>query len=54
METVHPIRVVEQGNYHAIVVTEYCGVQHPMMPVLFISKRISEYPLSWNLPPDAV
>ena len=32
-----PIRVVEQGNYRVIVVTECCGVQHPMISMLFIS-----------------
>ena len=42
----HPIRVVEQGDYHVIVVTEYSGVQHPMISMLFIPYRISEYPLS--------
>ena len=32
----HPIRVVEQGNYHVIVVTKCSGVQHPMISMLFI------------------
>ena len=32
----HPIRVVEQGDYHMIVVTEWSGVQHSMMSTLFI------------------
>ena len=27
----HPIRVVEQGNYHVIVYYVYSGVQHPMV-----------------------
>ena len=31
-----PIRVVEQGNYHVIVVTECSRVQHPMISMLFI------------------
>ena len=26
----HPIRVVEQGNYHVIVVVECSGVQYPI------------------------
>ena len=33
---IHPIRVIEQGNYHVIVVTEYSGVQHPMISMVFI------------------
>ena len=33
---IHPIRVVKQGNYHVIVVTECSGVQHPMISMLFI------------------
>ena len=36
MLTYNPIRVVEQGNYHVIVVTECSGVQHPMISMLFI------------------
>ena len=32
----YPIWVVEQGNYHVIVVTECSGVQHPMISMLFI------------------
>ena len=31
-----PIKVVEQGNYHVIVVTECSGVQYPMLSMLFI------------------
>ena len=42
----HPIRVVEQGNYHVIVYHVYSGVQHPMISMLSILYRISEYPLS--------
>ena len=30
----HPIRVVEQGNYHVIVYHVYPGVQHPMISML--------------------
>ena len=47
----HPIRVVQQGNNHVIVVIESSGVQRPM---LFIPYRISGYPLSWNLPCESV
>ena len=36
----HPIRVVEQGNYHVIVVIEYYTASHDINAVL------SEYPLS--------
>ena len=43
---VHPIGVVEQGNYHMNVVFECSGVQHPIISMLFIPYRISEYPLS--------
>ena len=50
----HPIRVVEQGNYHVIVYHVYSGVQYPMISMLFIPYRISEYSLSWNLPCDTV
>ena len=32
----HPIRLVDEGNYHVIVVTECSGVQHPMISMLFI------------------
>ena len=32
----HPIRVVEQGNYHVIVVIECSVVQYPMISMLFI------------------
>ena len=32
----HPIRVVEQGNYHMIEVIEYSRVQLPMISMLFI------------------
>ena len=32
----HPIRVVEQGNYHVIVYLVYSGVQHPLISMLFI------------------
>ena len=45
-----PIRVVEQGNYHVIVVIECSGEQHPMISMLFIPYRMSEFPLSLNLP----
>ena len=34
--TFHPIRVVEEGNYHVIVCNVYSGVQHPMISMLFI------------------
>ena len=51
---VHPIRILEQGNYHVIVVTDCSGVQHPMISMLFVPQRISEYPLSWNLLPGLV
>ena len=40
------IRVVEQGNYHVIVVNECSCVQDPMISMLFIPYRISEYLLS--------
>ena len=42
----HPIRVVEQGNYHVIVVIECSWIHHLMMSMLFIPYIISEYPLS--------
>ena len=32
----HPIRVVEQGNYHVIVHHVYSGVQNPMISMLLI------------------
>ena len=32
----HPIRVLEQGNYHGIVYHEYSGVQLPIISMLFI------------------
>ena len=54
VDMLHPIRVVEQGDYHVIVVIECSRVQHPMKSMLFIPYRISEYPLSWNLPCDSV
>ena len=44
----HPIKMVEQGIYHVIVVIECSGVQHPLISMLFIPYRLSEYPLSWN------
>ena len=34
--TDHPIRVVEQGNYHVNVLTKCSGVQQPMISILFI------------------
>ena len=37
-----------------IVVIESSGVLHPMISMLFILYRLSEYPLSWNLPCDSV
>ena len=37
MVTRHPIRVVEQGNYHVIVYHVYSGVQYSMISKLFIS-----------------
>ena len=30
----HPIRLVEQGDYHVIVLTKYSGVQHPTISIL--------------------
>ena len=38
----HPIRVVEQGNYHVIVVIGCSGVQHPMISMPFFFP--TEYP----------
>ena len=36
----HPIRVVDQGNYHhVIVVIECSGVQHPMISMQFFFRR---------------
>ena len=32
----HPMRVVEQGNYNVIVVTECSGVQYPVILMVFI------------------
>ena len=32
----YPITVVEQDNYHVIVVTKCSEVQHPMISMLFI------------------
>ena len=37
--TFHPVRV-EQGNYHVNVYHVYSGVQHPMISMLFIPRRI--------------
>ena len=34
------------GNYHVILYHVYFGVQRPMISMLFIPLRISEYPLS--------
>ena len=49
------MQVVKHDIYHVILVILSYGVQqHPMIYILFIPLRISEYPLTWNLPCDTV
>ena len=37
----HPIRVVEQDNYHVIVVTECSGVQHRDINAVYYVENIN-------------